>query len=79
MVEIYRPTEHKISIGIGIIKKVVQNRGNPLDVIREALSNSCAKEVGASYFKIAVFYDGGMRFASLHPNARLCFALRIHR
>ena len=58
MTEIYKPTEHEISVGIGIIKQVVQNRGNPLDVIREALSNSCAKEVGASYFKITVFYDG---------------------
>jgi hypothetical protein len=58
MVEIYKSTKHEIFVGIGIIKQVVQNRGNPLDVIREALSNSCAKEVGASYFKITVFYDG---------------------
>lgn len=58
MVEIYELTEHEISIGIGIIKQVVQNRGNPFDVIREALSNSCAKEVEASYFKITIFYDG---------------------
>jgi len=58
MVKIYKPTKHEISIGTGIIKLVIQNRGNPLDVIREALSNSCAKEVQASYFKITIFYDG---------------------
>lgn len=58
MTEIYEPNKHEISIGIGIIKQVVQNRSDPLDVIREALSNSCAKEVKASYFKITIFYDG---------------------
>lgn len=58
MTEIFEPSEHEISIGVGIIKQVVQNRAHPLDVIREAISNSCAKEVGASYFKITVFYDG---------------------
>lgn len=58
MAEVYEPTEHEISIGIAIIKQVVQNRSHPLDVIREALSNSCAREVSASYFGITIFYDG---------------------
>jgi len=58
MTEILEPSEHEISIGVGIVKQVVQNRAHPLDVIREAISNSCAREVGASYFKITVFYDG---------------------
>jgi hypothetical protein len=58
MAEIREPTEHEISIGVGILKQVVQNRADPLDIVREAISNSCAKEVGASYFKITIFYDG---------------------
>ena len=58
MSEMYKPTKHEIIVGTGIIKLVVQNRGSPLDVIREALSNSGAKEVQASYFKITIFYDG---------------------
>jgi len=58
MNEVYEPKKHEISIGIAIIKQVVQNRAHPLDIIREALSNSCAKEVKASYFKIIIFYDG---------------------
>jgi len=58
MTEVYEPTEHEISVGIAIIKEVVQNRSHALDVIREALSNSCAREVKASYFKITIFYDG---------------------
>jgi len=58
MTEVLEPTEHEISIGVGIVKQVVQNRAHPLDVIREAISNSCAKEVEASQFKITVFYDG---------------------
>jgi len=58
MSRVYEPKEHEISIGIAIIKQVVQNRANPLDIIREALSNSCAKEVKATYFKITIFYDG---------------------
>jgi len=58
MIGVYEPTEHEIKIGIGIIKQIIQNRGHPLDIIREALSNSCSREVGASYFKITIFYDG---------------------
>ncbi|MDH7514113.1 MAG: hypothetical protein QHH14_14295 [Clostridiales bacterium] len=58
MPELYEPTEHEITVGVGIIKQVVQNRAHPLDVIREAVSNSCAKEVCASFFKITIFYDG---------------------
>ncbi len=58
MAEIFESTEHEISIGTSIIKQVVQNRGHYLDIIREALSNSCSKQVKASYFKITIFYDG---------------------
>lgn len=58
MTEIFEPLEHEISISVGIIKQVVQNRAHPLDVIREAISNSCAKEVGATFFNITIFYDG---------------------
>jgi len=58
MTEVYEPTKHEISIGIAIIKQVVQNRSHPLDVIREALSNSCAREIRASCFRITIFYDG---------------------
>lgn len=58
MIETLEPSEHEISIGVGIVKQVVQNRAHPLDVIREAISNSCAREVGASYFRITAFYDG---------------------
>ncbi|HEB35207.1 MAG TPA: hypothetical protein ENI18_05135 [Candidatus Aminicenantes bacterium] len=58
MFELYKHKKHEISIGIAIIKQVIQNIGNPLDAIREAMSNSCAKEVDASYFKIIIFYDG---------------------
>ena len=55
MVEIKEPIKHEVSIGIALIKQVVENRGHPLDVIREALSNSCAREIKASYFKITVY------------------------
>ena len=58
MVEIREGIKHEISLGIALIKQVVQNRGHPLDIIREALSNSCAREVKASFFKITIFYDG---------------------
>ena len=58
MVEIREGMKHDISIGIALIKQVVENRGNPLDIIREAISNSCAREVKATYFKITIFYDG---------------------
>jgi len=56
--DIYRGTEQQIYIGPAIIKQVVQNRGHPLDVVREALSNSCAREVRASRFSITIFWDG---------------------
>ncbi len=58
MVEIREGIKHEISLGIALIKQIVQNRGHPLDIIREALSNSCAREVKASFFKITIFYDG---------------------
>lgn len=58
MAEVHEPSKHKPIIGVGIFKQVVQNRAHALDIIREALSNSCAKEIEASYFKISIFYDG---------------------
>jgi hypothetical protein len=58
MVEVLEPTEHEISFCVAILKQVVQNRSHPLDIVREAISNSCAKEVSASYFKVTIFYDG---------------------
>jgi len=58
MGEVFEPTEHAISIGPAVLKQVAQNRAHPLDVVREAISNSCAREVGASYFRITIFYDG---------------------
>lgn len=58
MAEVIEPSEHEISISLAIVKQVVQNRSHPLDAIREAISNSCAREVGASYFKVTIFYDG---------------------
>lgn len=58
MVEIREGKKHDISIGVALIKQVVENRGHPLDIIREAISNSCAREVKATYFKITIFYDG---------------------
>ncbi len=61
MTEVIEPTEHEISIGI--VKQVVQNRAHPLDVIREAISNSCAKEIEASKLKVTVFYDGNYRWS----------------
>jgi hypothetical protein len=63
MVEILEPSKHRISIGIGIMKLVIQNRAHPLDIIREAISNSCAKQVGASYFRVTIFYDGSYRWS----------------
>lgn len=58
MSQIYEPTQHEILVGIGLIKQVVQNRAHHLDVVREALSNSCSKEVKASYFKVTMYWDG---------------------
>ena len=58
MSQVFEPSKHDIQIGIGILKQVIQNRGHNLDIIREALSNSCAEEVQASYVKINVQWDG---------------------
>jgi hypothetical protein len=63
MTEVFEPLKHQIEIGIGVLKEVTKNRAHPLDIIREAISNSCAKEVGASYFKITIFYDGSYRWS----------------
>jgi hypothetical protein len=57
MVEIYKSQKHDIKIGIGIIKLVVSNRAHHLDIIREALSNSCSQEVEASKIIINIFYE----------------------
>lgn len=48
MAAVFEPSEHEISIGVAIVKQVVQNRSHPLDAIREAISNSCAREARAS-------------------------------
>jgi len=55
---VLEPTEIEISIGPAIMKQVIQNRSHPLDIVREALSNSCSREVNASYFRITLFWDG---------------------
>ncbi len=57
MQDIYKPAKNEISLGIGVIKQIIKNRSHPLDIIREALSNSCSREINASYFKISIFYD----------------------
>jgi hypothetical protein len=57
MAPIFNEHKHKISVGIGIIKQVVNNRSHPLDIIREALSNSCSTEVQAAQVKINIFYE----------------------
>lgn len=57
MVQVYTGRKHKISVGIGIIKQVIENRAHPLDIIREALSNSCAQEVNASCVTVNIFYE----------------------
>lgn len=57
MSQVYKSRKHKISVGIGIVKQVVQNRAHPLDIIREALSNSCAQEVKATRVTINIFYE----------------------
>lgn len=57
MVEVYEGKKHEISIGIGIIKQVVQNRGHHLDIIREALANACSQQVKASNVTINIFCE----------------------
>ena len=57
MQDIYKPAKNELSAGIEIIKEIIDNRNHPLDIIREALSNSCSREVNASYFKITIFHD----------------------
>ncbi len=41
--------------GPSLIKQAVENKEHPLDVVREALSNSCASEVGAKKVVITLF------------------------
>lgn len=53
----YSSKKHDIKIGIGIIKQVIQNRGHPLDIIREALSNACSIEVKATKVTVNIFYE----------------------
>lgn len=50
--------EHKIEIHeISLFRQVIENKANRLDVIREAISNVCAKEVGATTLEINIFDD----------------------
>jgi hypothetical protein len=55
--DIYKPAKNELTAGIEVIKEIIENRNHPLDIIREALSNSCSREVDASYFKITIFHD----------------------
>jgi hypothetical protein len=58
--------QHDIRIsGPSLIKQAVQNRKHPLDMVREALSNSCAQEVGANKVIVTVFKhpDYGVTFS----------------
>lgn len=42
-------------VDIAITKQLIKEIGNPLDLVRECLSNSAAKEVGATYVTITIF------------------------
>ena len=46
-----RPKIH----GLSLIKQVLESRSHSLEVVREALSNMCAPEVGASEVRIQFF------------------------
>lgn len=53
MSEIIKPMEKKIIVHeISIIRQVIENRRHPLDMVREQLSNMCAKEVDAENIKV---------------------------
>jgi len=57
-VGVSRSISHDIKIqAASIIKQIILTLSNPMSIVREALSNSCAKEVGASKVKITHFYD----------------------
>jgi hypothetical protein len=58
-----KPTVHQLSM----IKQVMESRSNYLEVVREALSNACAPEVGASVVKTQ-FY--------LHPDYGSTFVFK---
>ena len=58
-----RPKIH----GLSLIKQVLESRSHSLEVLREALSNMCAPEVGASEVRIQFF---------LHPEHGSTFIFR---
>lgn len=48
--------KHDVRIsGPSLIKQAVQNRKHPLDMVREALSNSCAEQVGATKVILTIY------------------------
>lgn len=58
MSEPIEPVETPISIEeISIIRQVIENRKHPLDMVREQISNICAKEVGAQNIQISYYVD----------------------
>jgi hypothetical protein len=64
--------KHVVRIsGPSLIKQAVQNRNHPLDMVREALSNSCLEQVGATKVILSIhkhpdygatfsFFDNGI-------------------
>lgn len=49
---------HEIKIqAASIIKQIILTLSNPMSIVREALSNACAEEVGAKEIKVTHFYD----------------------
>ena len=48
--------DHNISANlVGILSEIISNISDPREVIREFLSNACAKEVGANNVEVSVF------------------------
>ena len=48
--------DHNISANlVGILSEIISNISDPREVIRELLSNACAKEVGANNVEVSVF------------------------
>jgi len=57
MVEIMPQNERKMGGKLwDLVCQVIESSRNPLDLIREQLSNCCSQEVGSSNVKI-IFYD----------------------
>ena len=42
---------------ISMVRQVIENRKRPLDMVREQISNMCAREVGAHEVKVAYYVD----------------------